>query len=201
MGLWNREEEEEDVKYYENKTKLTKIYSEGQSEASTSTSISVKVEEPTFYSSSNVEYDECIQSEEFTEYDAEIPDSDQCDIETYYTNYRGFRQWNFTPTNFQRRNHQPRSSNANPQLKTEYTKRINLTTLAKWIPWQDRKTNKMRNMPKHISLGSPLSRKETRPQYTACWKYNCLTPVYRKTVRTENTSSWDMEFGSFRLRC
>ena len=106
-----------DMKYDEIKTKLTKIYSEGPSEASTSTSISVKVEEPTFHSSSNVEYDECIQSEEFTEYDADIPDSDQCDIETYYANYRGFRQGKFTPTNFQRRYHQPRSSNTNPQLK------------------------------------------------------------------------------------
>ena len=111
------------MKYDEIKTKLTKIYSEGPSEASTSTSISVKVEEPTFHSSSNVEYDECIQSEEFTEYDADVPDSDQSDIETYYTNYRGFRQRNFTPANFQRRNQQPKFSNTNPTPKTEYPQR------------------------------------------------------------------------------
>ena len=65
-----------DMKYDEMKTKLTIIYSEGPSEASTVISIYVKVEEPIFNSSSNVEYDECILSEEFAEFDADIPDSD-----------------------------------------------------------------------------------------------------------------------------
>ena len=64
------------MKYDEITTKLTKIYSEGPSEASTAISIYVKVEEPIFNSSNNVEYDGCIFSEEFAEFDADIPDSD-----------------------------------------------------------------------------------------------------------------------------
>ena len=87
-----------EMTYDEINTKLTKIYSQCPSGASRSISIDVKIEEPIFHSSSNGKYDEGILPEEFAEYDADIPDSDQSDIETYYTNYRDFREKNFNLT-------------------------------------------------------------------------------------------------------
>lgn len=106
-----------DFKLNEIKTKLSKIFSEGPSQCKQpSEEIKLKTE-PTFHAECQDD-NESDYTDEYTDYDGEYPDPENDQFDTYYANYKSFRNKKFSENTSQRRNYVPRYQNNNRRQDT-----------------------------------------------------------------------------------
>ena len=107
-----------DFKLNEIKTKLSKIFSEGPSQCKQpSEEIKLKTE-PTFHAECQDD-NESDYTDEYTDYDGEYPDPENDQFDTYYANYKSFRNKKFSENTSQRRNYVPRYQNNNRRQDTQ----------------------------------------------------------------------------------